>query len=78
MSDSRKIPKRGKADEAARPPAMAYYRHLVDDQQENSIPIQQDQVRQWAEEHRIEVVHEFTDLGKSGPAPPSTFTSPDV
>lgn len=28
--------------------AVAYYRHSAQDRQENSIPIQQDQVREWA------------------------------
>jgi len=52
-----------------RPPlvrAMAYYRHSAQDRQENSIPIQQDQVRQWAKEHGVEIIHEFCDAGKSG------------
>lgn len=30
--------------------AVAYYRHSAQDRQENSIPIQQDQVREWAAE----------------------------
>ena len=30
---------------AARPQAVAYYRHSAQDRQENSIPIQRDQVR---------------------------------
>jgi DNA invertase Pin-like site-specific DNA recombinase len=52
-----------------RPPlvrAVAYYRHSAQDRQENSIPIQQDQVRQWAREHGVEIIREFCDAGKSG------------
>lgn len=46
--------------------AVAYYRHSAQDRQENSIPIQQDQVRAWAAEHGIEIIQEFCDHGKSG------------
>jgi DNA invertase Pin-like site-specific DNA recombinase len=46
--------------------AVAYYRHSAQDRQENSVEIQQDQVRQFAEEHGIEIVREFADRGKSG------------
>ncbi len=55
--------------ESDRPPmvrAVAYYRHSAQDRQENSIPIQQDQVREWAKEHGVEIIHEFCDAGKSG------------
>jgi DNA invertase Pin-like site-specific DNA recombinase len=45
---------------------IAYYRHSAQDRQENSIPIQQDQVRQWAREHGVEIIREFCDAGKSG------------
>ena len=50
------------------PRAVAYYRHSARDRQENSIPIQQDQVRQFAEEHGIKVIEEFADAGISGPS----------
>ena len=43
-----------------------YYRHSAQDRQENSIAIQQDQVRLWAESNGIEIIHEFMDPGKSG------------
>ena len=33
---------------------------------ENSISIQQDQVRPWAEANGVEIIHEFTDPGRSG------------
>ena len=46
--------------------AVAYYRHSAQDRQENSIPIQQEQVRAFADENGIEIVHEFSDAGKSG------------
>jgi len=57
-------------DEAAEKPplerAVAYYRHSAQDRQENSIPIQQEQVQKWADEHGIEIINEFADYGKSG------------
>jgi DNA invertase Pin-like site-specific DNA recombinase len=46
--------------------AVAYYRHSAQDRQENSIPIQQDQVRAWAKEHGVEIIREFCDAGRSG------------
>lgn len=46
--------------------AVAYYRHSAQDRQENSIPIQQDQVREWAREHGVEIIREFADHGRSG------------
>lgn len=46
--------------------AVAYYRHSAQDRQENSIPIQRDQVTKWAEEHGVEIIKEFADHGKSG------------
>ncbi|KAA1258201.1 Recombinase [Rubripirellula obstinata] len=46
--------------------AVAYYRHSAQDRQENSIPIQQDQVRAWAREHGVEIIREFCDAGRSG------------
>ena len=47
-------------------PAVAYYRHSAQDRQENSIPIQRDQVREWAEKNGVEIIKEFADHGKSG------------
>lgn len=46
--------------------AVAYYRHSAQDRQENSIPIQRDQVREWATKNGVEIIHEFSDAGKSG------------
>ena len=46
--------------------AVAYYRHSAEIGQENSVEIQQDSVRAFAEKHDIEIIHEFADRGKSG------------
>jgi len=46
--------------------AVAYFRHSAQDRQENSIPIQQDQVRAWAKQHGVEIIREFCDAGRSG------------
>jgi DNA invertase Pin-like site-specific DNA recombinase len=46
--------------------AVAYYRHSAQDRQENSIAIQSEQVRQFATEHNLEIIHEFSDKGISG------------
>jgi len=46
--------------------AVAYYRHSAQDRQENSVEIQQDQVRAFARDHDIEIIREFADRGKSG------------
>lgn len=46
--------------------AVAYYRHSAQDRQENSVAIQQEQVRQWARENGVDIVQEFADRGKSG------------
>jgi DNA invertase Pin-like site-specific DNA recombinase len=46
--------------------AVAYYRHSAQDRQENSIPIQREQVCKWAAEHGVEIIKEFEDAGKSG------------
>lgn len=57
------------ADKPATPKqnrAVAYYRHSAQDRQENSIEIQQDQVRKWARDNGIEIIQEFQDAGKSG------------
>ena len=45
---------------------MAYYRHSAQDRQENSIPLQRDQVREWADKNGVEIIEEFADPGKSG------------
>ena len=51
--------------------AVAYYRHSAQDRQENSIPIQRDQVREWAEKHGVEIVEEFAEQGYwAGGKPP--------
>lgn len=54
------------AAQAALPRAVAYYRHSAQDRQENSIPIQREQVQKWAQENGIEIIQDFADHGKSG------------
>ena len=41
--------------------AVAYYRQSVQDQQEDTIPVQREQIREWADDHDIEIVREFAD-----------------
>jgi len=45
---------------------LAYYRHSAEGRQENSIEIQREQVRVFAEKNSIEIIEEFEDAGKSG------------
>jgi DNA invertase Pin-like site-specific DNA recombinase len=54
------------ATKAAQPRAVAYYRHSAQERQENSIPIQREQVREWAKKNGVEIIQEFEDAGKSG------------
>ncbi len=46
--------------------AVAYYRHSAEIGQENSVEIQQDNVRAFAAKHEIDIINEFADRGKSG------------
>ncbi len=46
--------------------AVAYYRHSAMLGQENSVEIQQDNVRAFAAKHDLEIIQEFADRGKSG------------
>lgn len=46
--------------------AIAYDRHSAQDRQANSIPIQQDQVREWSAKNGVQIINEFIDAGKSG------------
>jgi DNA invertase Pin-like site-specific DNA recombinase len=60
-----------KEDPAALPAAprfrgVAYYRHSARDRQENSVAIQQELVQKWAKDNGVEIIHEFSDRGKSG------------
>lgn len=57
-----------RSDESATPrfQAVAYYRHSAQDRQENSVAIQQEQVQQWARSNGVDIIHEFSDRGKSG------------
>jgi DNA invertase Pin-like site-specific DNA recombinase len=45
---------------------VAYYRHSARDRQENSVAIQQELVQKWAKENGVDIIHEFSDRGKSG------------
>jgi len=55
-----------KPKEATGKKAVAYYRHSAQDRQENSVEIQQDQVRKFAKDNGIEIIREFADKGISG------------
>src|SRR5438132_11315013 len=46
--------------------AVAYYRHSAEIGQENSVEIQRDNIRAFAAKHNLEIIHEFSDRGKSG------------
>jgi len=46
--------------------AIAYYRHSAEDKQENSVAIQQQHARTFANKHKIKIVHEEADEGVSG------------
>jgi DNA invertase Pin-like site-specific DNA recombinase len=45
---------------------VEYYRHSARDRQENSVAIQQELVQKWAKENGVDIIHEFSDRGKSG------------
>ncbi len=47
--------------------AVAYFRSSSQVDHKHAISNQQDQVRRWAEERGIEIIHEFCDIGPSGP-----------
>ena len=47
--------------------ALAYFRSSSQVDHEYAISSQQDQVRRWARERGIEIIHEFCDIGPSGP-----------
>jgi DNA invertase Pin-like site-specific DNA recombinase len=46
--------------------AVAYYRHSAEDKQENSVPLQREQIQVFADKYNVEIVHEESDEGKSG------------
>ena len=56
------------SDEPTRKRAIGYYRSSADRRLENSIPFQQDQVREWASNNGVEIIHEFFDSNRSGNA----------
>jgi len=41
--------------------AVAYYRHSAEDEQEDSIPVQRERIREWADDHDVEIVRESVD-----------------
>lgn len=45
--------------------AIAYYRHSAEDKQENSVPIQRGHIEKFVKRHKIELIHEEADEGKS-------------
>ena len=46
--------------------AVAYYRHSAEDKQENSVQIQRELIRAFAQTHTIDIVHEEVDEGETG------------
>ena len=46
--------------------AVAYYRHSAEDKQENSIEIQRELTKKYANKHGIVILHEEVDEGKTG------------
>ena len=56
------------AKQISRVRAVAYYRHSVKDRhrQEPLVSLQEKQVRQYADEHGVEIIKEFVDHGKPG------------
>ena len=46
--------------------AVTYYRQSTQDQHENTIPIQRDKIREWAQQHGVEIIEEFADHDKPG------------
>jgi DNA invertase Pin-like site-specific DNA recombinase len=55
-----------KSAKPTRSKAVAYYRHLAQDRQEKSIPIQKKRVKKFARKQGLEIVREFFDYCKSG------------
>ena len=49
-----------------KPRAVAYYRQSAQDEQDDSILAQRERIREWADDHDIEIVREFAD-GQSPP-----------
>lgn len=70
MSTAPEQPWWAKAEAKAAPSprfrGIAYYRHSARDRQENSVAIQQELVQKWAQENGVDIIHEFSDRGKSG------------
>ncbi len=53
------------ADEPIKRRAIAYYRSSLEHQSELSISLQQVQVRTWASENGVEIIREYSDVGKA-------------
>ncbi len=64
MKDNSVVTVLGQRSPSAR--AIAYFRSSSQVGHEYAISSQQDQVRQWAKERGIEIIHEFCDIGPSG------------
>ena len=54
------------ADEPIKKRAIAYYRSSSEHQSAHSISLQKVQVRAWASKHCVEIIREYSDVGKSG------------
>ncbi len=61
MTQSQRTP--ADAPPAIQPRSAAYYRNSADDEQEDSIATQRERIREWADDHDIEIVREFADGG---------------
>jgi len=46
--------------------AVAYYRHSAEDKQENSVSIQREHTQRFAIQHKLTIIHEEADEGKTG------------
>ena len=46
--------------------AIAYYRSSSEHQSEHSISLQQAQVQSWAAKNGVDIIREYSDVGKSG------------
>ncbi len=61
MNNNSIVTELGQSSSSAR--AVAYFRSSSLADHGHAISIQQDQVRQWAKERGIEIIHEFCDIG---------------
>ena len=49
--------------------AVAYYRQSTPDSEPNPISLQREQIREFADRHGIEIIHEVSDPGTPGTGP---------